>query len=82
MSHDAIGNALFLALIIAFVIVVTMALSGDGGLKRATTLSGMYAVPDVGGYPVICFTQKTENAGIHCIPRAHLAMPRGAGTAP
>jgi hypothetical protein len=42
-------------------------LSGDGGMKRMTTISGVYAVCTPGGYQVVCFMEK-GNSGIDCMP--------------
>lgn len=44
---------------------------GSGGLRRATTLTGWYAVEDVGGYPVVCFHLKNSEVG-NCLPKSQL----------
>lgn len=44
---------------------------GSGGLKRATTLTGWYAIEEVGGYDVVCFHLKNSDVG-NCLPKSQV----------
>lgn len=44
---------------------------GSGGFKRATTLTGWYAIPDVGDYDVVCFHLKNTQVG-NCLPKSQV----------
>ena len=48
---------------------------GSGGLKRATTLTGWYAISDVGGYDVVCFHLKNSQVG-NCLPKSQVEKPK------
>lgn len=60
----AIGILLALGLVYTFMI-------GSGGFKRATTLTGWYAIADVGGYDVVCFHLKNSDVG-NCLPKSQV----------
>lgn len=62
-------SAALVITVIAFFVAKTMV--GDGGFKRLTTLSGMYAVCKTGGYDVVCFSGK-GNDGISCLPLSQI----------
>lgn len=58
--------AIATVLVIAGVIYLCM---GDGGLKRAMTLSGVYAVCKPGGYEAVCFLDSdSKEGGLSCLP--------------
>jgi len=60
--------AVFVALFFSVAIAFLMS-NGSGGLKRMTTLSGIYTVCQPGGYNVVCFADKgSPQGGIFCIP--------------
>ena len=40
---------------------------GEGGLKRMTTISGIYAV-EPNGYDVVCFVERSSGS-IDCLPK-------------
>lgn len=44
---------------------------GSGGFRRATTLTGWYAVENVGGYDVVCFHLKNSDVG-NCLPKSQV----------
>ena len=58
-----IGSLVALLVIFGFLSLF----SGDGGLKRLTTISGVYTVEKPDGYNVVCFMEKGGN-GMQCLP--------------
>lgn len=44
---------------------------GDGSFTRLTTVKGLYAVPNVGGYKVVCFVNSVGDA-ISCLPERNV----------
>lgn len=56
--------------IAAFLFIYTF-MVGSGGFKRATTLTGWYAISDVGGYDVVCFHLKNSDVG-NCLPKSQV----------
>lgn len=73
---DKMPMIMIIISILMFVcIFAAYSLSGDGGLKRMTTLSGIYAVENPGGWPVVCFADKSSpEGGIDCVPKAHMTV--------
>lgn len=57
--------ALMVSMLVTFML-------GSGGLKRATTLTGWYAVQDVGGFDVVCFHLKNTEVG-NCLPKSQIS---------
>lgn len=61
--------------VVAAVVVAVFAgiliLTGDGGLARMTTLSGIYAVERPGGHPVVCFVERAASA-MDCVPMSQM----------
>lgn len=57
--------------LLVVVILIYVFMIGNGGFKRATTLTGWYAVPDVGGYEVVCFHLKNSDVG-NCLPKSQV----------
>jgi hypothetical protein len=61
-----------LATAVAIVTLVAGALfltRGAGSFSRLTTLTGLYAVEDVGGWSVVCFVNRDSGA-TSCLPEA------------
>ena len=59
--------------VVALLFIYTF-MVGSGGFKRATTLTGWYAIPDVGGYDVVCFHLKNSDVG-NCLPKSQVEKP-------
>lgn len=55
--------AICISLISAWVLSLFV---GDGGLQRMTTISGVYAVKEPDGYPVVCFIER-GTGGMQCL---------------
>lgn len=56
-------------IVLTFIIACSVFSIGSGGLKRLTTLAGIYAVCRPDGYPVVCFADKgSKEGGIFCMP--------------
>lgn len=51
-----------IGVIFPFIILGLVLMSGDGGFKRMTTLSGVYTVKEPDGYPVVCFIEKSSGS--------------------
>lgn len=61
-----------LLLITAISIVGLLAVfTGDGGVTRMTTLSGIYAVDSPSGKAVTCFVERNSGA-MDCVPHNHM----------
>jgi len=63
--------AISIAVILAVIIPLLMVFSGEGGLARMTTISGIYAVDKPEGYPVVCFVDKSAGA-MSCVPMSFM----------
>lgn len=59
-----IGTAVAIVAVIFF--VAALLLNGDGGFKRMTTMSGIYAVERPAGHDVVCFVERSSGA-MDCI---------------
>lgn len=71
MSRPAVIIVLA-ATILSFLIAAMVSMNGSGGLRGAVTLSGVYAVPEPDGYPVVCFINKASGA-MDCLARHEIS---------
>lgn len=50
-------------------IILGMVMIGDGGFRRAVTISGIYPILRPGGYDVVCFADSdSKEGGLSCLP--------------
>jgi len=54
--------AFYIAIALTLVFSIAFFLTGDGGLEKMTTLSGIYAVENPSGYKVVCFVERGSGA--------------------
>lgn len=56
-------------LAIALIAIILQSVMGSGAFKRKMTLSGIYAICQPEGYPVVCFGDAgSKEGGIDCVP--------------
>lgn len=61
MRYARALTAIIVILLIAA--IAASAMTGDGGIERLTTLSGIYAVEEPGGHKgVVCFAERSSGA--------------------
>lgn len=62
--------AMICLLIVVILFLAVYILNGDGGLKRMTTLSGIYTV-EPRGHEAVCFVERSSGS-VSCLPKRWL----------